>query len=237
MVSGKRILAIMGAVVVLGSAGYTVVKNNPYNNSNITFMNKKLNKFSKEMDDFIKYDFNDFNKIMYALQNGNYNSCVYSDINKLDKYINTIMACNFKGYQDDLWDYRDRNTSGFVIEFENYFPLGSEERTLVEKFSGYYEKGVYEGYRYIDPDMEKIVENCTADYHKFKTQIYRLPILSRYVVLKIVRPIIAKNNFQYYPNYKRDVTLNEIDLEISKCIYTMQKQCHDPEINYNVSRK
>ena len=174
---------------------------------------------------------------MYNLQNGNYDDLTHIDIYNLDRYINTIMECNFNGYQNDIWDYRDRNQSGFVIEFEKYFPLGSEERDLIENFSGYYEKGLFDAYRYPDPNMKKLVDNCTADYHRLETQIYRLPIFPRYVILKIIRPIIENNDFQYYPYYKREVTLAKIDSEISKCLDIMKKQCLYPDTNYGISRR
>ena len=227
----------MSAVAILGTAGYALAKSSPYNNENITFINRDLNDFSKEMKNFINKDFNNFNRLMNDLQNGNYDDVTHTEIYDLDRYIDTILTCNFKGYHDASWYYRDREQSGFVIEFEKYFPSGSEERKLIEIFSGYYERGVSDGYRYINPDMNKIIKNCTNDYHTYGFQISQLPVLPRYIILKIVRPMIAANESQYAPYYKRDSVLSEIDREIEKCMNIMQKQCAKPEVNYNVSRR
>lgn len=240
MGDGKRILALMSAVVILGTAGYALAKNNPYNNSNITFINQSYDMDSREMENFINKDFNRFNEIMNGLQNGNYEDYNYQDINLLDRYINLITSCNFRGYGGDMWRYRDRYQQGFVIEFENYFPNGSPEKALVERFSEYYESIITNGYKYEKPDVMKFVEACTTDYHTYKNQIYQLPYFPRYIILKLIRPIIAANESQYVtPNcfYYRDKILAEIDREISNCLMKMQKQCSNPEVNYNVSRR
>lgn len=215
----------MSAVAILGTVGIVIKKNNenPYNSKNVIFINEQLDDYSKKMDDFLVNDFNHFEGIVYNLSSGNYNGCNKDDISDLNKYMDIILTCNFNDYSHKT--YGEREKSGFVINFENYFPVGSVEQELVGLFSNHYEKIIRDTYRYVNPDVDKIVRQCSDDFHNNEFKISQLSPFARYIIYKLIRPIISENYYTYYPYYRKENTLPKIDAEINKCMDYMTKQC------------
>lgn len=227
---GKKIM-IFGAVAVLATSGYHLVKNsNPYNNKNIVFIHEHLDDFSNKMEHFIEEDFKDFERIMKNFSNGKDENCTVGDIRSLEQYLETILTCNFKNY-DKLFP-SEREKSGFVINFENYFKKNSDEYQMVKWASELYQKNINSMYRYGEISKEKAAKECGRYYHMYEDTLKEIDPFARYIVLKLTRPILDldyHNDYVYdFPDWKYcKVYLEHVDKEIERCLNYMEQNCKD----------
>lgn len=228
---GKKIM-IFGAVTVLTVGGWKLIKdNNTYNNKQITFINKELNDFSIQMEDFIENDFKDFERIMKNLSNGKYDECTTRDVDTLDQYIDTLLTCNFTTYEPKY--LVDRQKSGLVINFENYFDKGSEEYRIIQWATEQYQNIIEKTYKSSNPNFTKMVETCGLEYNvHYKDTINRISPFARYLVLKLIRPILdleSYNDYAYEIKGKKtyQVYLGNIDMEIERCFKQIKNCCKD----------
>lgn len=233
---GKKIM-IFGTVTVLAVGGYQLVKNNnPYNNKNITFIHEHLDDYSKTMEHFIEEDFMVFNSMMKDLSQGNYDKFAKTDMIRLDEYMNTILTCNFKEYKQQL--FVDRDKSGFVINFQNYFKKGTEEYRLVEWATEQYQIVIDRSYSSGGISFEDLAIKCGDNYNFYKKDIDKLTPFARYIVLKLIRPIIDihPNNHVDYPINNRgryNVQLHTIDKKIDDCLQEMKNKCKNTFFGYH----
>lgn len=228
---GKKIM-IFSTVAILATGGYQLVKNsNPYNNKQISFINKELKDFSPQMEDFIENDFKDFDRIMRNLSNGRYDACTTGDVDTLDQYINTLLTCNFSTYEPKY--LVDRQKSGFVVNFENYFDKGSEEYRVIQWASEQYQNIIEKTYKLSNPSFGQMVEKCGLEYNiHYKDSVNRINPFARYLVLKLIRPILDLENYNdvvYEIKGKTlyQVYLGNIDGEIERCFKQIKNNCKD----------
>lgn len=224
----KRTLALFSVVAVLGGGYHLYNNSNPYNSKNVTFINKQLDDFSNKMKDFLEEDFVHFESIMINLRNGEYDKCSKEDIYNLNKYMDVILSCNFSSYEAK--HLTERQKSGFLINFENYFQVGSEEYWVVKWASEQYQKVISRTYKSANPNFEKMAEDCGLDYNTRDDRIARLNPFARYIVLKLIRPVIDINDYNdeiYAVRGKSTVhvPLSKIDAEISRCLKLMENSC------------
>ena len=219
----KRSLAILTAIAFLGTSGYLIKKNsgNPYNSNNVKFIHRERDRFSSESRDFLDHDFGHFEHIMRELKDGNYQNLSENDFIALDKYIDLIVRCDY----DDM---SSGAKSEFLINFPNYF-AGSNSRGLINEFCDYNQDFIVAKGCRNDSDFKMIVENCTVSYHRNKDKIFSTSYFPKYIILKMIRPIIAANpnNYCYrigynYEQFNKYSVLKQIDDEIEDCLSKMQ---------------
>lgn len=227
----RKKIVIFGTIIVLATWGYHLIKkNNPYNNKNITFIHEHLDDFSSQMEHFIEEDFKDFERIMKNFSNKKYNKCTVSDIRNLEQYLETILTCNFKDY-----DYKylsEREKSGFVISFENYFERGSDEYRMVKWASEQYQNAICSVYDAGGLKKENAAIKCGTYFHIYEDTLKKIDPFARYIVLKLTRPILDldyHNDYVYdFPNWKNcKVYLGYVDKEIESCLNYLKQNCKD----------
>jgi len=224
----KRIL-IFGTAAVLIASGYHLYKeNNPYNSKNITFINQEFDDFSRKMEDFIENNFKDFERIMINFSKEKYGECSISDITSLEKYLDIILTCNFKNYEPKSYDEREK--SGFVINFENYFKKDSNEYNMVKWASEQYQKIIKSTYRYVNPNISEIIKDCGWDYNYNEENIKKLNPFARYIVLKLIRPILDLDSYNdisysFQRNTRYHVYLGDVDKDIEQCLSYLEQKC------------
>lgn len=227
----KRGIAAGTLVILLASGGkYFLENNNPYNNKNIRFINEQLDDYSSKMERFIEEDFRDFERIMKNFSSGKDDKCTIEDIRNLEQYLETILTCNFKDY-----NYKfpvEREKSGFLINFENYFEKGSDEYQMVKWASEQYQKNIKSIYRSGEIYAEGAARECGQYYHMYEDTLKKIDPFARYIVLKLTRPILDLDNHNDYvydfPDWKYcKVYLNYVDNEIERCLDYMKQNCKD----------
>lgn len=227
----KKRLIIFGTAIVMICSGYHLYKkNNPYNSKNITFINQQLDDFSTKMERFIENDFKNFERLMTNFSSGKYDECSATEVTTFEKYMNTILTCNFNDYEPKRYSERDK--SGFLINFENYFQEGTDEYEMVRWAAEQYQTIIKHTYRYEHANTAKLTQECGLYYNCYEDTIKKIDPFARYIVLKLIRPILdleSYNDLSYELKGKAyyHVYLAKVDKDLEECLKYMRRKCND----------